>query len=192
MLHKLLRASGCAVLSTMACLASFAQAPSATERVLYSFTGGNDGSEPGGKLAIDSQGNIFGSTFSGGTSGKGVIFRTRVTSGIETVLYNFQGAPDGAAPDGPLTLGPNGAIYGTTVSGGNGWGVVFQLTPNGGTWNETILHSFQTGEGLPVQSGVILDKLGNLYGETAAGGGSFGTIYELRRTASGYKYVLLY
>ena len=178
-----------------ACIAMFAvSARAQTEKILHAFTGGNDGSEPDAGLTLAPSGNLYGSAFSGGSTQQGVIFELIPVAGRwqQTVLYTFQGgATDGANPTGTLTLAAD-TIFGTTVSGGAGNGVVFQLTPSGGNWKETILHVFGTGE-TPINSGVIMDKAGNLYGETAGGGAlGNGTIYELEHATTGWKYRLLY
>ena len=67
------------------------------ETVLYSFTGGADGSSPNG-LIRDSAGNLYGTTNGGGASGVGVVFKLD-TSGHETVLYSFTGGADGGNPN---------------------------------------------------------------------------------------------
>ena len=66
------------------------------ETVLYSFTGGADGSSPNGVI-LDSAGNLYGTTTYGGASGAGVVFKVD-TSGHETVLYSFTGGADGGNP----------------------------------------------------------------------------------------------
>jgi uncharacterized repeat protein (TIGR03803 family) len=102
--------------------------------ILYNFTGGADGSFPGGGVILDSAGNLYGTTIAGGSSdcGCGVVFKlSPQTDGSwkYTLLHTFVGA-DGAQPDANLTLGPDGKLYGTAATGGaHGGGVVFQLTP---------------------------------------------------------------
>jgi uncharacterized repeat protein (TIGR03803 family) len=154
--------------------------PGGTESVLYSFTGGNDGSGPGGNLIRDKAGNIYGTTFGGGANGAGVIFKL-TKSGTESVLYAFTGGSDGDEPMGIIADGADN-LYGTTEYGGDptncpgadhvpaGCGVVFKLTPDG---METVLHAF-TGEsdGATPNGGVVADAAGNLYGTTEVGGGT--------------------
>src|SRR5579859_289842 len=192
---KLFRASVWAAFALMTCAVSFASQPPATERIPHSFSGGSDGSDPDSGLTLDSVGNLYGSTFFGGSASEGTIYKLSRTSGgiKETILYNFQGgSADGANPSGSLLIAPGGIIFGTTSSGGQGYGVVFELIPSGTSYTEKILHVFPMGED-PVNAGVIMDKAGNLYGETA-GGGAFGdgTIYVMKHTSTGYKYALLY
>ena len=125
-------------------LAASAFAATAGETVLYSFAGGNSGSNPYAGLVADAAGNLYGTTGGGGSSTKcslgsgcGTVFMLAPPSGTtttwtETVLYNFQGATvkDGSGPQAGLIFDAKGALYGTTSSGGaSGDGTVFKLTP---------------------------------------------------------------
>jgi uncharacterized repeat protein (TIGR03803 family) len=96
-----------------------------TYSLLYSFTGGADGGNPYNGLVRDTAGNLYGTTYSGG-SGDGVVFKLG-TTGHENVLHSFAGYPsDGANPYAGLILAA-GTLYGTTVNGGaSGDGVVIQ------------------------------------------------------------------
>jgi uncharacterized repeat protein (TIGR03803 family) len=92
------------------------------------------------------------------------------------VLYTFLGGSDGQNPAGPLLRDHTGNLYGTTSAGGGanacsgGCGTVFKLAPDG---TETVLHAFAGGsDGSSPLSGVIADKVGNLYGTTEYGGGN--------------------
>ncbi|HEX2592102.1 MAG TPA: choice-of-anchor tandem repeat GloVer-containing protein, partial [Rhizomicrobium sp.] len=109
------------------------------EEVLYAFKGGADGSEPNSEIALDTNGNLYGTTFLGGdlkrTSAKacvGAEFHTVFGCGTvfmlthaasapwsETVLHTFHGGPDGAQPFGAITIDGLGNIFGTTVAGGH-------------------------------------------------------------------------
>jgi uncharacterized repeat protein (TIGR03803 family) len=98
--------------------------------VLYSFTGGTDGANPYAGLVIDAKGNLYGTTYAGGASGRfGTVFEVS-QSGKETVLYSFTGGSDGANPYASLIMDTRGNLYGTTYDAGD-WGVgtVFELTP---------------------------------------------------------------
>jgi uncharacterized repeat protein (TIGR03803 family) len=99
------------------------------EKVLYTFTGGADGSLPVAGVIRDEQGNLYGTTERGGDFGPGTVFKVD-TSGKETVLYSFTGGSDGASPYAGLILDASGNLYGTTpIGGAYGYGVVFKLTP---------------------------------------------------------------
>jgi uncharacterized repeat protein (TIGR03803 family) len=173
------------------------------ETVLYSFSGGADGAQPAG-LVEGADGNFYGATAFGGEPGnvnsafpgKGAIFKL-TPSGVETVLYSFQGGADGGNPVGALIQGSDGNFYGMTSTGGTaGYGTVFKITPAG---VETVLHSFQGGaDGVSPGAGAALLQAsdGNFYGTTATGGanscGSInntcGTVFRI--TPSGDETVL--
>jgi uncharacterized repeat protein (TIGR03803 family) len=96
-----------------------------THADLYDFTDNGDGQNPTGDLTIDSEGNIYGTTYSGGSSGNGVVFElTRSGSGwAESVLWRFTRGSGGGAPLGGLIFDSSGNLYGTTgkiIGGANG------------------------------------------------------------------------
>lgn len=99
-------------------------------RVLHSFSGSpNDGSQPVAGLVADKAGNLYGTTFEGGTYGYGTVFEVTST-GVEKVLYNFKGGSDGSAPGANLVIDKDGNLYGTTPEGGAyNSGTVFKLVP---------------------------------------------------------------
>jgi uncharacterized repeat protein (TIGR03803 family) len=120
----------------------------------------------------------------------------------ETVLYSFCSQPDcsdGFFPESGLTFDGAGNLYGTTTSGGTGiGGTVFELSPNGGGWSETVLHDFcpqrpcLDGE-YPLAAKLIFDSAGNLYGTTDEGGANgLGTVYELSPAAGSWTENVLY
>jgi uncharacterized repeat protein (TIGR03803 family) len=97
------------------------------ETVLYSFTGGADGTQPEAGLIRDTFGSLFGTTSGGGAPGAGTVFKLD-TTGTETVLYRFQG-PAGIVPRAGLIRDAAGSLYGTTSTGGVAHGTVFKLSP---------------------------------------------------------------
>ena len=157
--------------------------PSGQETVLWAFTGVPDGCQPVGDLRMDSQGNIYGTTKGGGTSGYGAVFKRDALTYAETVVYSFAGSPDGAGPAAGLFQETGGNLYGTTEWGGDlscgqGCGVVFKVDTTG---QEFVLYSFTGGNdgGYPV-AGLIKDEAGNLYGTTYSGGAwGMGVIFKL-------------
>jgi hypothetical protein len=121
-----------------------------------------------------------------------IVFRALAALGIaalpglaqantETVLYRFQGAPDGYSPSGPLLIDASRSMYGVTYLGGayTRWGTVFKVARGSdGVWNETVLYSFRTrGTGLNPVGPLLQDSTGALYGITASGGNYFGRNY---------------
>jgi len=168
------------------------------EKVLYSFQGIPDGSQPAGGVVFDQVGNLYGATTGGGSSSCvsfgdcGVVYQLtppakKGGSWTEAVLYVFKGnaSNDGATPGGSLLIDGSGNLYGTTAYGGAGGcivlgtkmgcGAVYEMKPpqtRDGKWRETVLYSFRGGKDgdFPVGS-LTFDKLGNLYGVTQYGGG---------------------
>jgi uncharacterized repeat protein (TIGR03803 family) len=161
-------------------IAGFSSTSAAHELIpLYSFTG-DDGAHPQADLIADPAGNLYGTTPSGGVVGQGTVFRLD-SSGSLTVLYNFTGGSDGAAPVAGLIADAAGNLYGTASRGGTGTfccGTVFQLTPSG---DLTVLYSFTGGsDGGNPRAGLIADAAGNLYGTTGSfGPGGNGTVFQL-------------
>jgi uncharacterized protein len=188
--------------------------------IIYAFQGAPaDGDGPSSGLLRGADGTLYGVTRSGGSgsncsgvniyfspSGCGTVFQLGPPSAPdamwrEEILYNFNGRMDGAAPNSPLIMGKNGALYGLTAGGDcpqatdpqvANCGIVFELDPPSQSrknWTERILHRFTgspDGETtLDDTAPLTLDDGGNLYGTTPYGGGSgrnqSGTIFELTR-----------
>ncbi|MGA7339780.1 MAG: choice-of-anchor tandem repeat GloVer-containing protein [Terracidiphilus sp.] len=166
-----------------------------TETILHSFgASANDGLNPNAGLIMDSTGNLYGTTVSGGAKFEGTAFEIGA-DGAETILYPFGAkAYDGQSPYAGLTMDSAGNLYGTTINGGaSSFGTVFKID-TGGT--ETILHSFPASstDGWAPHSGLIQDSAGNLYGTTDYGGTNnmgtegYGTVYKI--SAAGTETVL--
>src|ERR1017187_704147 len=161
-----------------------------TETVLHSFNNnGTDGYEPLAGLIFDAAGNLYGTTYVGGSYGYGTAFELTPAGGgtwNEKVLYSFASGSTAFYLTSGLIFDGAGNLYGTTL-GGQG-GSVFELTPTaGGGWTEKVLHSFGNGtDGEDPQAGLIFDAAGNLYGTTIAGGTyGGGTAFELTPAAGG-------
>jgi uncharacterized repeat protein (TIGR03803 family) len=170
-----------------------------TETVLHSFNFTNDGTEgyyPLSGVIMDASGNLYGTTQWGGTYNSGTVYRLKPAgeTWIETLLYSFNdNDQDGYEPYAPLIFDGAGNLYGTTYSGGtsgkgcggSGCGTVFELTPVGKGWKESVLFSFKDNlkDGFKPWGGVVFDKAGNLYGTTSGGGPAFGggagTVFQL-------------
>jgi len=149
-----------------------------TEKVLHSFTGGDDGGNPyASSVVLDSSGSLYGIARSGGAHDYGVVFGlTPQFNGTwsEKVIYDFPGAANGAAPIGGLLLDSSGKLYGAAYE-------VFELVPgSNGMRTKKTLHSFTgTPDGAFPEAALISDKAGNLYGTTNSGGAHNGTVFEL-------------
>jgi len=170
---------------------------------LYEFTGGSDGGNPEGGVVIGPSGALFGTAAYGGAN-VGLVFELRPPAAFcrsvlcywdQTVLHTFTARPDGAYPAYEnLTFDQAGNIYGTTEGGGvSGYGTVFELTPSGGGYTESILHNFGSGtDGQSPFAGVVFDAAGDMYGTTPNGGTgtecqeSCGTVYQLMPSNGGW------
>jgi uncharacterized repeat protein (TIGR03803 family) len=118
---------------------------------LHSFGSGLDGLQPRSQVALDSTGNLYGTTVDGGTSDQGVIYKIRLSDNTETVLYSFSTAT-GAWPESAPIVGTEGSLYGTTTAyGPTGGGTVYRLFPTG---------TYSILAPLPVTNGAAY---GNLY-----------------------------
>ena len=148
---------------------------------LYSFAGGADGGDPLAPLLLATDGNLYGTTTTGGAAHAGTVFRIG-TDGAVTTLASFP--PDGSgAPAGVLMQASDGALYGCTHDGGtNNDGTIFRMAPDGAF---TSLYSFRGAtDGANPSAALIQAGDGNLYGTTYAGGANYlGTVF--RATTNG-------
>jgi uncharacterized repeat protein (TIGR03803 family) len=157
-----------------------------TEKILHSFTGGADGSDPyAERLVFDSSGTLYGTTNGGGAFMRGAVFSLAENAAgfwSERVLYSFEGNV-AANPGSGLILDSKGNLYGT-CSNGNGEtsvGAVFELSPSAtGKWAEKNLLLFNRTDGEFPYSALLRDPAGNLYGTTLLGGVSnMGVLFEV-------------
>jgi len=156
------------------------------ETPLYSFTGGADGGYPAANLIYignvsGAGGFLYGTTYSGGTSSNGAVFKIDPATSIETPLYSFTGGNDGQYINAAL-INVGGTLYGAADYGGTAAsGTVFKIDP--GTGTETTLYSFASGVDGQVPYAGLLNVGGTLYGTTTNGGTSgLGTVFKINRT----------
>lgn len=162
-----------------------------SDKTLYSFVGGADGVDPMGGLAMDSAGNLYGTTYFGGDPlcGCGTVFELSPTQEghwTKKVLHVFAGdlKEDGGAPEGRLIFDHSGNLYGTSsgiVEGtGSGPASVFELSPSANGWTYTQVHLFPDSEGSGIKGGVSIDADGDLYGTaTLSGPSGYGAVFQL-------------
>lgn len=141
---------------------------------LHSFIG-NDGANPYGDLIqFGGDGYFYGTTYAGGASNKGTIFKMDAAGNV-TTLHSFNGA-DGANPTAGLIQG-TGGFWGTTYAGGgSGVGTIFRMDEAG---NVTMVHSFTGSDGIYPYADLLQATDGNLYGTTYAGGSGYGTVFRM-------------
>jgi uncharacterized repeat protein (TIGR03803 family) len=151
----------------------FKLTPGGSFSILHSFDS-TDGSAPTGALLQAADGNLYGTTYQGGSNstcpnGCGTVFKITLAGALTTV-HNFDGT-EGAYPIAALIQATDGSFYGTTYAGGTGgdWGTVFKITPAG---KVTTLHSFQGSDGAQPYGPVSQDTSGKLYGTATNGTGT--------------------
>jgi uncharacterized repeat protein (TIGR03803 family) len=169
---------------------------------LYAFTGGSDGAVPLARVILGPNGTLYGTTYAGG-GGTGVVFNLHppphVTNRVfspwtENVLYQFGNVFDGNNPEGDLLFDAASNIYGTTSSGGYECqdtvycGTVYELTPQGSGWTESILYKFTSPDLATPLAGVTSDPMGNLYGTTS----TLYAVFELTHSGSRWTEQTLY
>ena len=153
--------------------------PAGALQTVYSFcsqTNCTDGSGPYAGLVEGSDGDFYGTTYSGGTSGVfGTVFKI-TPAGALTTLHSFD-LSDGAGPDSGLVQAANGDFYGTTTGGpDSNNGTVFKITSAGSL---TTLHIFDGTDGSGPVGNLVQAADGNLYGTTPYGGVGYGTIFKI-------------
>jgi uncharacterized repeat protein (TIGR03803 family) len=167
--------------------------------LIHAFTGGNDGWGPIGGVTLDSIGNAFGVTYMGGDGascqyGCGTVYEFSPSGSgwTENILYAFMNG-SGIYPSGVL-LDVSGNLYGSTgftQNGGSSGGVVFELSPSGGSWIYAELLELASNAG--AVNGLAVDNSGNLYGTTSGDDiSNYGSVFKLTHTSRGWSYSLLH
>jgi uncharacterized repeat protein (TIGR03803 family) len=169
-----------------------------TERVIYSFSGAPDGFLPDSGLFIDKNGNLFGTTISGGADNLGTVYELTYDSKLgwtEKFRYSFQNGTDGSVPFGGLVSDSAGNLYGASSDGGiNGGGTIFELSPSGNSWTFTTIYSLSgaPGQDCGPAADLTFDDKGNLYGATYCDGAySAGNVFRLT-PGNSWTYTSLY
>ena len=170
------------------------QYDSATNQLttLVNFTRTN-GSLPAATVALDGQGNVYGTTYQGGSHSSasnyccGTVWKYSLSTGALTTLVSFDGdtvPADGMFPQGGVTLDSNGNLYGSTVGGGTfGDGIVYEHSSADVL---STLVTFSGPNGWSPEGNLVFDSAGNLYGTTNQGGSSgYGTVFKLTPNTGG-------
>lgn len=150
-----------------------------TVTTLENFNGHNGANPFLEALVQGRDGNLYGTTYSGGAYSLGTVFRFNRADNHIAVIHSFAGT-EGSFPAGGLTLDTDGYYYGTTDYGGSaGVGVLFKISSTG---TYTALHSFLGGSDgeFPAAPPIQADD-GNLYGTTNGGQGIPATLYKFTR-----------
>jgi hypothetical protein len=166
------------------------------ETVLHTFVNKADGNSPDGGLTFDTKGNLFGTTGFGGTGefADGTVFElTPKASGgftFHTIHQFSQATRDGANPGPAFILDATGNLYGVTPNGGDGCGIVYELSPTKSEkWKENILHKFESNgkDGCNPSGRLVFDQAGDLFGGTYNGGGGLNNLFCANGCGTTYK-----
>jgi uncharacterized repeat protein (TIGR03803 family) len=164
----------------------------ATPVTIASFNG-SDGSFPYSGVVMDAQGDLFGTTTTGGAFGKGSVYEIAKTSSSTynsspITLVSFNGS-NGSLPAGGLMIDANGSLFGTTELGGsNGGGTVFEVAKSSSGYSSALmtLTNFNGADGATPAGTLIANAAGDLFGTTVNGGNGSGTVFEIQNTSLGY------
>ncbi len=164
-----------------------------TKTVLYTFNQA-DGEYPNNSnLIFDQAGNLYGTTINGGPNGLGTVYKLSPSNGgwTPTVLWSFL-QETGYLPQSGVTFDNSGNLYGTTSRGGaNDVGVVYELSPSGSGWTQTVLYTSSSSN---LDAGVVMDGQGNLYGASCCGHhyDQPGVVFELTPSNGSWTFNVLY
>ena len=162
-----------------------AQAQTYTFKTLVDFNRANGSpADPVGDIALGPDGNLYGVTQIGGTSGGGAVFKIALATNTLTTVLSFTNGSNtsGFSPLAGVTLDASGNIYGTTSVGGTGdqdsggYGTVYKIAA--GTTTQTVLGTFSNANAHNPASSLLIDSQGNLYGTAQAGDGGFGEVFR--------------
>ncbi len=165
-----------------------------TEQVIHSF-GRFNGIDPlSGVLYIN--GNLYGTSSDGGLSHQGEVFELELMGGVwtESHLHDFGSPSNGTNSVAGLVVDASGNFYGATTDGGSGGGgVVYEISPSGGTWTFQVLYNFSPFPGCGPQASLTLDSVGNLYGTAVCQGvNHLGSVFKLTKAGDSWVYTSLH
>jgi uncharacterized repeat protein (TIGR03803 family) len=176
-------------------------------KTIHSFSG-PDGSNPRTGLTPDNFGNLYGTTANYLGEGAGTIFELSPSGGnwkLTTLHFLANSGLEGAYPNSDLAIDAAGNVYGAAQNGGSSnasclgyCGTLFELSPAGGTWNFSVLHTFlgaKHGDGAAPWGHLALDEAGNLYGTTSEGGNTScdcGAVFKMSQSSGTWKEQVLY
>jgi uncharacterized repeat protein (TIGR03803 family) len=151
------------------------------QSVLFSFNGKN-GSYPTYSSVLYRSGKLYGTAYSGGAHGYGVVFEVSFNGKHweHTVVYNFTGGTQGGYPNASLIMDSDGNLYGSTEGDGNGTdGIVFELSPAGTGWSERLIYDAGTTTGF---TGLTIDSAGTIFGVNQNAQNGLSYVVELTPT----------
>lgn len=211
--------SAAAMLATMLLILGSLSASAFAQsyNVIYNFTGAAGGDWPWSVLTIGPGGHMYGTTLFGGNNqsfycqyGCGIVYDIyqRNSSWVFTPLHEFL-IQEGSNPHSGVIIGLDGALYGTTLTGGEqysdcdlaGCGTVYKLQPSPTpppspilSWGLTVLYDFTGGnnDGGDPSSGLVQDQAGNMYGANGGGPNNCGLVFQLSRSGGSWTFNEIY
>lgn len=166
-----------------------------TEKTIYNFAGGTDGASPNGGLVLDTAGNLYGTTYQGGSENLGTVFELSPAVGggwTESVILNGTSA-EGSNFEESVTLA-GGVLYATAALGGSAnVGSIYRLVPSSSGWRGGVIYTFLGGiDGIQPRTPVAVSG-GQLFGATDVGGiYGYGTLYELTHGSDGWSKTIVH
>ncbi len=167
--------------------------------IIYTMTGYFDGAIPTDAVTLDSKGNIYGTSVTGGDASQGAVWQIRLDrSGKRAKLirtYDFSGYADGGHPNSAVIIDQAGNLYGTTPSTADdsACGAAYELVPDGPVWLPHTLHNFTCGaDGGYPNASLVMDASGTLYGTAPYGGTGTGVVFALARQNGRWKETVLH
>ena len=156
--------------------AVFRLTPSGTMTPWSFDSQGSDGFYPYSGLTLGTDGNFYGTTYAGGSTGAGTVFKV-TASGKITTLHSISGCPEGDYIYAPPIEGLDGNFYGTASDGGcEVFGTVYKITPAG---KLTVIYTFPGTSGLAYPMALTLGTDGNFYGTTLGAKGGYGAVFKI-------------
>ncbi|AHM60526.1 autotransporter-associated beta strand repeat-containing protein [Flammeovirgaceae bacterium 311] len=145
----------------------------------------SDGARPQGSLTVGSDGKLYGMTYEGGTNNRGTIFTIAQNGSNFSILRHLKDS-EGSRPQGSLTVGSDGKLYGMTSSGGSNYaGTIFTIAQDGSGFS--VLRQLKYSEGSSPQGSLTLGSDGKFYGMTSGGGtNEWGTIFTIAQDGGGF------
>ena len=161
--------------------------------VLHSFSSsGSDGRSPAAALVSGKDGALYGATPYGGQGNCGTVFRITPDGSSFSTLYSFSSSGgDAQAPAAALAQGRDGALYGTTSTGGSGDGTVFKINPDGSGYSVLWRLSLSGGDVISPGPCLILGSDDVIYGTAQASSDGAGSVFRINRDGTGYAVLCL-
>jgi uncharacterized repeat protein (TIGR03803 family) len=160
-------------------------------RKILDFEKESRGGNPKAGMVLAQNSRLYGMTSNGGLYNKGVLFEFDPENSHYARLIDFD-ETNGANPEGGLVSAPDGKLYGTTRSGGEGnTGVLFEFDPATGSFIKLLdFQSQETGRE-PYSNSLVVGDNGFIFGTTQYGGThDKGVLFEYNPESARYDIII--